>query len=33
MESIKRCLEALPRKPGTAHSYIIEWLMEKLREV
>lgn len=33
MESIKRCLEALPRKPGTAHSYIVEWLMEKLREI
>ena len=33
MESIKRCLEALPRKPDTAHSYIVEWLMEKLREI
>ncbi len=32
MEIFKKCLEELPKKPGTAHSHIIEWLIERLRE-
>jgi len=29
----KKCLEELPRRKGTAHAYIIEWLIKKLEEV
>jgi hypothetical protein len=32
MEDFKKCLEELPRKAGTAHSHVIEWLIERLRD-
>jgi hypothetical protein len=33
MENLKRCLEQMPRRPGTAHSHIIEWLIKRLEEL
>lgn len=32
MQTLKKCLEEIPRRPGTAHSYVIEWLVKKLEE-
>jgi len=29
----KKCLEELPRRRGTAHAHIVEWLIRKLEEI
>jgi len=33
MEQLIKCFEQIPRKRDTVHSYIIEWLLEKMKQV
>lgn len=33
METLEKCLAQIPRRPGTAHAHIIEWLLQRLKEL
>lgn len=33
MKTVAKCLDEVPRVKNTAHSHIIEWLLEKIKEL